>query len=67
MDLASRQMAADGTHVLAIDTTVWPHPQAQTLCDLFLEHSPTKGMRRATVRGHIYSILGLTKILFGMF
>jgi len=57
MGLASEQMAKGGTHVLAIDTTVWPHPQAQTLCDLFLEHSPTKGVRRAAVRGHIFSSL----------
>jgi hypothetical protein len=57
LGLVSQQMTADETHVLAIDTTVWPHPQAQTLCDLFLEHSPTKGVRRAAVRGHIYSTL----------
>ena len=57
MGLACKQLTADGTHVLAIDTTVWPHPQAHTLCDLFLEHSPTKGVRRAAVRGHIYSTL----------
>ena len=57
MGLGCQQLTADGTHVLAIDTTVWPHPQAQTLCDLFLEHSPTKGVRRAAVRGHIYSTL----------
>lgn len=57
ISLASQQMTADATHVLAVDTTVWPHPQAQTLCDLFLEHSPTKGVRRAAVRGHIYSTL----------
>lgn len=57
MALAKEQMAAGETHVLAIDTTVWPHPQAHTLCDLFLEHSPTKGARRAAVRGHIYSAM----------
>jgi hypothetical protein len=55
--LVKEQLAPNETHVLAIDTTVWPHPQAHTLCDLFLEHSPTKGMRRAAVRGHIYSTL----------
>ncbi len=57
MALARAQLKADEPHVLAIDTTVWPHPQAHTLDDLFLEHSPTKGVRRAAVRGHIYSNL----------
>ena len=55
--LGKDQMAANETHVLAIDTTVWPHPQAHTLSDLFLEHSPTKGVRRAAVCGHIYSAM----------
>lgn len=55
--IASEQLVVNESHVLAIDTTVWPHPQAHTLCDLFLEHSPTKGVRRTAVCGHIYSTL----------
>jgi hypothetical protein len=55
------QLPASGVIVLAIDTTVWPHPSAQTLAGLVYEHSPTPAKGRHTaVKGHVYSLLTWT-------
>lgn len=52
------QLPAEGGEVFALDTTVWPHPSAQTLENQVLEHSPAiNHNRHQAVRGHVYSSL----------
>ena len=52
------QLPAEGGQIFALDTTVWPHPSAQTLQNQVLEHSPAVNHNRhQAVRGHVYSSL----------
>jgi hypothetical protein len=56
-----KQLPSSGVVVMAIDTTVWPHPSAQTLDGLVYEHSPTPAKGKHTaVKGHVYSLLTWT-------
>lgn len=56
--LLHHQLPRGGIRVLAVDTTVWPHPSARTLAGQVYEHSPTlsKG-RHVAVKGHVFSSL----------
>lgn len=49
------QVPAEGVAVYALDTTLWPHPQARTLADRQLY--PVHGSGREIVAGHAYSLL----------
>jgi hypothetical protein len=52
------QQIPEGVQVLALDETVWPHPQARTLEGMLYERSPTKSVKRyGIVKGHVHSIL----------
>lgn len=51
----------NGIQVYALDTTVWPHPQARTLAGLVFASSPTRALKRhSVVQGHQYSLLTWT-------
>jgi hypothetical protein len=49
------QVPDSGVAVCALDTTLWPHPQAKTLADRQLY--PRHGSGREIVAGHAYSLL----------
>jgi hypothetical protein len=49
------QVPPAGTAVYALDTTLWPHPQAKTLADRQLY--PVHGSGPEIVAGHAYSLL----------
>jgi hypothetical protein len=59
LDVLERFLAAQvpdaGVAVYALDTTLWPHPQAKTLGDRQLY--PVHGSGREIVAGHAYSLL----------
>lgn len=57
-ELYLRHLPKNELRVLAIDTTVWPHPGARTLSGMMLEHSPTTAQAsHVAVKGHVYSLL----------
>lgn len=56
--LFCKHMPPQDVQVLALDTTVWPHPGARTLSELAYEYRTTKTKRGFMfVKGHRYSLL----------
>lgn len=56
-----RHIPRSGIQVYALDTTVWPHPQARTLAGQVFAGSPTRSIKKhSVVQGHQYSLLTWT-------
>jgi hypothetical protein len=59
--LFMQQLPTDGVQVYPLDSTVWPHPAAQTLEEMVFSPCPTKALKRhSIVQGHEHSLLGWT-------
>jgi hypothetical protein len=56
--LFAQLLPKEGVLVLALDTTIWPHPGARTLSELAHEYQTNKSKRgHLFVRAHRYSLL----------